>query len=127
MSAAQPGSACEKSVAQSKTGPVIASLRVPVCCSSRCSRSSWLKRSSMLMSGLLENEDRRLGAVGGGQACPLLLVGWDYAVAESLAVALVVRAEQLGGEVVAAAMALAAVGINVHFHVAPPPALVLSA
>src|SRR5580692_1643603 len=92
-SAAHAGSACEKSVAQSETGPVMTSLKVPVCCSSRSSRSSWLKRLSVVMSGLLENDDRRLGAVGGGQARPLLLAGRNETVAENLAVALVVRAE----------------------------------
>src|SRR5215469_15938463 len=79
-----------------------------------------MKRSSAVMSGLLEQLDRVLGTVKDRQARLVLAARRHGAVAEYLAVALVVRAEQCGSEVVAAAVPLAALGIDVHFHWAIP-------
>ena len=54
------------------------------------------------------------------EAGVVLLAGRDGAVAQDLPVALVVRAEQVVREVVAAAMPLAAAGIDVHLHRVAP-------
>src|SRR5215468_3062467 len=95
------------------------SLRVPRS-SSSSSGSRRMNRSSTVMSGLLDDLDRALRAIGHGATCGLLLVGRDDAVAEDHSVALVVFAEQVGGEVVAATMPLANLGVDPEFHRAAP-------
>jgi mannose/fructose/N-acetylgalactosamine-specific phosphotransferase system component IIC len=57
-----------------------------------------------------------LGAVQDGEAGGLLLVRPDHAIAEDLTVTLVVIAEQPRGEVIAAAVPLAAFGIDLHLQ-----------
>src|SRR5690349_9262785 len=91
------------------------SLRVPTTSSSRSDRKSSVNRSSAAMSALLEL-DRALGTVGYRQACVVRLARRHRPVAEDRPVALVVLAEQAGGEVVAAAMPLAALGVDLHSH-----------
>src|ERR1044072_9311749 len=93
-SAAYSGSAWEKSVAQSETGPVMTSLREPGGGSSSVPRYSWLKRSSTVMSTLLEDLDRSFGTVGHRQARRALVVRRHDPLADHLPVALVVLAEQ---------------------------------
>jgi hypothetical protein len=68
------------------------------------------------MSALLEELDRVFGTVQNRQACVLLLIRRHGAVAEDLPVALVVISEQARGEVVAAAVPLAELGIDLYFH-----------
>src|SRR5215813_10590782 len=68
------------------------------------------------MSRPLKDLDRALGTVGLGQTCLALLARRHGAVAEQPAVALVILAEQLRDEVVAAAVPLAALGADLHFH-----------
>src|SRR5437016_5083029 len=68
------------------------------------------------MSRLLEDLDRALGTVGLGQTCLALFARRHGAVAEQPAVALVVLAEQVRDEVVAAAVPLAALGADLHLH-----------
>src|SRR5215813_9076688 len=68
------------------------------------------------MSALLEQVDRALGAVGHRPACLLHLVRRHHPGAKYRSVALVVLAEQLGNEVVAAAMTLAASRVDLQFH-----------
>jgi hypothetical protein len=68
------------------------------------------------MSPLLEELDRVFWTVESRQASVVLLVRRHRAVAENLPVALVVVSEQAGGEVVAATVSLAELGINLHFH-----------
>src|SRR5215471_7485289 len=94
----------------------MASLIAPMSSSSRESRKSWVNRSSAAMSALLEQIDRALGAVGCRQARVALFARRHDAVAEHLPVTLVVRAEQAGGAVVAAAVPLAALGADLDFH-----------
>src|SRR5215469_8901163 len=113
-SAVHSGSKCEKSVAQSATGPVMISLRVPK--SSGRSSRSWVKRSSTVMSALLQELDRVLGAVGDSPAGVVLLLWRHDPVAEDLAIALVVVAEKLRSEVVTPAVPLADLGIDVQLH-----------
>src|SRR4249919_3122766 len=96
------------------------SLRVPRGRSACVSRKSCVKRSSAAMSGLPEEVDRALGAVGSRQACLVLFARWHDAVAEDRPIALVVVAEQVGGAVVAAAVPLAALGADLHFHCVVP-------
>src|SRR5580692_12877436 len=122
-SADHSGSRWEKSVAQSETGPVMISLRVPSISSSPVSGVSWVnwvKRSSTAMSPLLEQLDGVLGAVENGQAGVALRLGRHGAVGQNLPVALFVVSEQAGGEVVAAAVPLAEPGIDLHLHCAAP-------
>src|SRR5690606_40337180 len=64
--------------------------------------------------------DGLLGAVEGGPPGRLLLARGHDPVADDHAVADLVRLEQLGGEAVAAAVALAAVPVDAHPHDAPP-------
>src|SRR5580698_3857506 len=111
---------CEKSVAQSETGPVTIGLRVPTSTSARGSRNSRGKRSSTVMSGLLQQVDRAFRAVGSGEPRFLLLAVRHDAGAEDLPEALVVVPEQVGRKVVAAAVALAATGVYLQFHRAVP-------
>src|SRR5215467_13674212 len=68
------------------------------------------------MSPLLEDLDRALGTVGLGQACLALFARRHGAVAQEPAVALLVLAEQVRDEVVTAAVPLAALGADLHFH-----------
>lgn len=68
------------------------------------------------MSRLLEDLDRALGTVGLRQTCLALFARRHGAVAEQPAVALVVLAEQVRDEVIAAAVPLAALGADLHFH-----------
>src|SRR5262249_61018662 len=84
--------------------------------SSRESRKSSVNRSSAAMSALLEQVDRSLGAVGCRQARVALFARRHDAVAEHLPVTLVVRTEQVGGAVVAAAVPLAALGADLNLH-----------
>jgi hypothetical protein len=65
---------------------------------------------------LSEHLDRAFGTVGRGPARVTLVARRHDAVAEYRPVALVVLAEQAGGEVIAAAVPLAAGGIDVHLH-----------
>src|SRR5215475_16029460 len=92
------------------------SLRVPGAGPVRRSRDSRLKRSSAAMSALLKDLDRAFGTVGLGQPRLALLARRHGAVAEQPAVALVILAEQVRDEVVAAAVPLAALGADLHFH-----------
>src|SRR2546421_2629198 len=96
------------------------SLRVPRGWSARASRKSWANRSPAVMSRLLADLDRALGTVGHRQPCLALLVPRHHAVAEDRSVALLVLAEQTRSEIVAAAVPLAAVRIDLHFHCAVP-------
>jgi hypothetical protein len=59
------------------------------------------------MSGLLEDFDRVLWTVGHGEAGVVLSAFRHDAVAEDLPVAFLVFAEEIGGQVVAAAVPLA--------------------
>src|SRR5690349_404157 len=95
------------------------SLRVPMTSSSRSDRKSSVNRSSAVMSALLEL-DRALGTVGYRQASVACLARRHRPVAEDRPVALVVLAEQVGGEVVAAAVPLAALRVDVHSHRSAP-------
>src|SRR5437773_129489 len=99
------------------------SLRVPRGWSARASRKSWAKRSPAVMSRLLADLDRTLGTVGHRQPCLVFLVRRHDAVAEDRSVAFVVLAEQTRGQVVAAAVFLAAPGVDLHFHCAVPVCL----
>src|ERR1700680_3256171 len=72
------------------------------------------------MSRPLEEADRPLWTVGRREACFRHLARRHDAVAENRPVALVVVAEQAGGDVVAAAVPLATPGVNVHLHCALP-------
>src|SRR5215831_1385159 len=75
------------------------------------------------MSPLLEDLDRALGTVGLGQACLALFARRHRAVTQEPAVALLVLAEQVRDEVVAAAVPLAAFGADLHFHRVVPSAV----
>src|SRR5689334_13849348 len=77
--------------------------------------SGMTKRSSTVISGLLD-VDGALGAVGRGQPGRALLIRGHQAVAEDLPVPLLVGAEQLRREVITAAVPLAELGIDPHFH-----------
>src|SRR5689334_12479679 len=68
------------------------------------------------MSGLLEQLDRLLRAVGGREPGVVLPVGSRPAVAEDLPVALLVLAEEVGREVVAAAVPLAQLTVDPDPH-----------
>src|SRR5262245_40351110 len=68
------------------------------------------------MSRPLKDLDRALGTVGLRQTCLALFARRHGAVAEQPAVALVILAEQVRDEVVAAAVPLAALGADLHFH-----------
>src|SRR5215469_4042048 len=96
------------------------SLRVPMTSSSRSSRKSSLNRSSAAMSVLLDQLDRALGTVGHRQARVVHLARRHRPVAADRPVALVVLAEQAGGEVVAAAVPLTALGVDLHSHRSAP-------
>src|SRR5580704_5355608 len=79
------------------------------------------------MSPLLEKLDCVFRTVQDRQACSVLLVRRHGAVVENLPVAFVVVSEQAGGEVVAAAVPLAEIGIDLHFHCAAPVCVVMAA
>jgi hypothetical protein len=68
------------------------------------------------MSPLLDELDRVFWTVQDRQACVLLLIRRHGTVAEDLPVALVVISEQAWGEVVAASVSLAELGIDLYFH-----------
>jgi hypothetical protein len=68
------------------------------------------------MSPLLEELDRVFGTVDNGQARVALRLRRHGAVAEDLPVTLVVVSEQAGGEIVAAAVPLAELRIDLYFH-----------
>src|SRR5262249_14634296 len=72
------------------------------------------------MSRPLKDLDRALGTVGLGQTCLALLAPRHGAVAEQPAVALVILSHQVRDEVVAAAVPLAALGADLHFHRVAP-------
>jgi hypothetical protein len=72
------------------------------------------------MSGLLEEVDRSFRAVGHGEARLAVFARRHYAVAEDLPEAFVVVAEQVGGEVIAATMTLATLGVDLQLHWAVP-------
>jgi hypothetical protein len=95
---------------------VMISLRVPWGLSSDGSWQSCVKRSSTVISGLLQEVDSAFGTVGRRQACLAFVARRYGAVTEDLPVTLVVRAEQVGREVIAAAVSLAAFGADLHFH-----------
>src|SRR5258708_39139464 len=78
------------------------------------------------MDSVAEALDRVFGAVRNGEPCVVLPARRHGAVAEGLPVALVVVAEQAGGEVVAAAVPLAALGVDLDFHRAAPANSVIS-
>src|SRR5581483_2922664 len=118
-SAAHSGSIWEKSVDQSATGPVMISLRVPGGGSPGASRERSAKRSSTVMSALLQL-DRLFRAVGHGQAGVTLEIRRHATVAEHHPVTLVVVAEQGGGQVVAAAVPLATLRVDPYLHGAAP-------
>src|SRR5579859_5242029 len=83
-----------------------------------------MKRSSAVMSGHL---DRVFRAVDHGQAGLAFGVWRHGAVAEHLPVAFLVVAEQARGEVVTAAVPLAAFGVYLHLHCVAPVSVLLSA
>src|SRR5689334_20652921 len=97
------------------------SLRVPGGGSLGASRERSAKRSSTVMSALLQL-DRLFRAVGHGQAGLTLEIRRHATVAEHHPVTLVVVAEQGGGQVVAAAVALATLRVDpyLHLHGAAP-------
>src|SRR6266550_4158629 len=68
------------------------------------------------MSRRLEDLDRALGTVGLRQTFLALFARRHGAVAEQPAVALLILAEQVRDKVVAAAVPLAALGADLHFH-----------
>jgi hypothetical protein len=80
---------------------------VPTGSSPSASRKSRLKRSSMVMSVLLDELDSAFGTVRDGKTTVLFFARRHDAVAQHLPVSFVVVAEQAGCQVVAAAMALA--------------------
>src|SRR5260370_22427979 len=86
----------------------------------RVSTKSSVNRSSAVMSRLLEHVDRAFGTVEHRQACTVLFAWQHGALADDRPVALVVRAEQTGSEVVAAAVPLAALGVALYFHCRVP-------
>src|SRR6516225_6653696 len=91
------------------------SLRTP---HSSSESGGWeVKRSSAVMSGHL---DRAFWAVGRGPAGRVLEARRYHAVPQDLPVAFFVVAEELGGEVVAAAVPLAALRIYPHLHCGAP-------
>src|SRR5580704_13375975 len=115
-SAAHSGSRCEKSVAQSETGPVMISLRVPSGSPPSGGSGSRLKRSSMVMSGLPDEVDRLFGAAEHGAAGVGHGARRDHAVTEHGPVALAVLAEQSGRQVVAPPVSLTALSVYPQFH-----------
>src|SRR5215467_4013195 len=125
-SADHSGSRWEKSVAQSETGPVMISLRVPMGSSSTVSRTSLGKRSSTVMRGLLTKFDCALRAVRHRQASVVFPVGRHDAVAEDHPVSLLVIAEQVRRPVVTATMALTARGVDMQLHCVTPVGSVTS-
>jgi hypothetical protein len=68
------------------------------------------------MSGLLEKLNRVFRTVCDRQASVLLLVPWHDAVLQDLPVALGILPEQTRGEVVAAAVPLTEVGVDLDSH-----------
>src|SRR5262249_37078414 len=95
-------------------------LREPMTFSALVSLKSSVKRSSAAMSTLFKEFDRVLGTVEPGQACVPLLARRHGAVAKDFPVTFVVVAEKLRDEVVAAAVPLAALGVDLHFHCGVP-------
>src|SRR5215467_12668589 len=94
------------------------SLKVPsgsTCCSAR----SCGNRSSTAISGLLGQADGPFRAVGHGQPRGILLVRGHGPVAQDGPVALVVLAEQFGGQVVAAPVSLAHLRVDLDLHCSP--------
>src|SRR3954454_3106807 len=116
---AYSGSRCEKSVVQSDTGPTTGSTRVPSDGSRGTGWKSSAERSSTVIS-VLHQLDGCLGAVGLGEAGVVLSAGRHLPVTDDGAVALLVLAEEVRREVVAAAVALTAFAIDQHSHVAAP-------
>src|SRR5580698_1944826 len=110
----------EKSVVQSDTGPVTISLLFPSTSSSDWSSSLRMKRSSTVMSALLDQLDRAFRAVGHSQPGFAFLLRRYDAVSEDLAEALIVVTEQIGGQVVATAVPLALPGVDQQLHCAVP-------
>src|SRR5271155_1296636 len=96
------------------------SLRVPAGSPSRGSWKSLVKRSSTVMSGLLRELDSVFWTVRDREAGLAVLARRHGSVADDLPEALVVIAEQVGREVVAAAMSLAAPGIDLNLHLGDP-------
>jgi hypothetical protein len=68
------------------------------------------------MSALLIQVDRAFRAVGDGKTRFALQARRHYTVTEHLPESLVVVAEQIGGKVIAPAMALAALGVDMELH-----------
>src|SRR5258708_40038587 len=90
------------------------SLRKPSGSSSSTSLTSLGKRPSTAMSVLLDEVNCPFGAVGDRKARIALLAWWHGAVVKNLAEALVVVAKQVRNEVVAATVALASLGVDLH-------------
>src|SRR5438270_663677 len=79
------------------------------------------------MSGLLDEAERLFRAVGDGQAGVVLqLQRHDAAVTPEDGVAVLVLAEDIGCEVVAASVALAGLGVDLHSHEAVPSCAVVA-
>jgi hypothetical protein len=72
------------------------------------------------MSCPLGKGDRPLGAIGHREVCFVVLAWRDEAIAEDPPVPFVVVAEQARGDVIAAAVPLAAPGVDLYLHCAAP-------
>jgi hypothetical protein len=68
------------------------------------------------MSCPLGKGDRPLGAIGHREVCFVVLAWRDEAIAEDPPVPFVVVAEQARGDVIAAAVPLAAPGVDLYLH-----------
>jgi len=79
------------------------------------------------MLSLLEQYDGAFGAVEGGQAAIALRIRRHGGVGKYVPVTLVVVSEQAGGKVVAAAVPLAELGIDLYLHRAAPVCPVVTA
>jgi hypothetical protein len=79
------------------------------------------------MSALLKEFDRVLGAVGRREARVALAGRRNGPVGQDPPVALLVLAEQRGGEVVAAAVTLAAIGADLRSHGVAPVCSLMAA
>jgi hypothetical protein len=79
-----------------------------------------VKRSSTLISGLLEEVDGAFRAVGPREAGPALLARRHHTLAQDFPVTLVILAEQVGREVVAPAVSLAEFSVDSDFHCVLP-------
>src|ERR1700684_1216699 len=115
-SAVHSGSRWEKSAAQSETGPVTISLRVPADPRSRLRQRPSAERLSLAISEPLNELDRLLGTVQPREAGVVLLARRHGAVAQDRPVALIVLTEQAGRKVVAATVPLAGPRVDLYLH-----------